>query len=74
MYAASAPAALRSKYKELDLLLNKTFNPEEPFVAIDVLQATNGTAFTAFAKNGRLNKGEMLKFVNNDCISCRKLK
>ncbi|XP_022649492.1 deoxyribonuclease-2-alpha-like isoform X2 [Varroa jacobsoni] len=56
MYAASAPAALRSKYKELDLLFNKTFNPEEPFVAIDVLQAINGTAFTAFAKNGRLNK------------------
>lgn len=57
MYAASAPTAVRKANVELDLLLNKKFPRTREFFKNDVLTAINGTAFTGFAKGGRLNKG-----------------
>ncbi|XP_003746950.1 deoxyribonuclease-2-alpha [Galendromus occidentalis] len=56
MYASSAPPKIRSKYNELDLLLDKKYLRSQPYSLKDLIPAINGTVFTAFAKGGPLNK------------------
>lgn len=56
MYVKNAPSEAIRNNPQLGLLLQKNFFKTQPFLVKDILLGIKGTAITAFAKHGRLNK------------------